>query len=263
MSLFDADGTSPDPAPRASSSGRWIAILVIVTAVAAGVYFYRSDDVPETGARVDPAPVAPAASVERPAPVEPVPEPEVEPVEETITPRPIIPAAPPPAPVRLRVRSDVDGADVFIDRQFVGKTPFESTDVGTGRHRVNVSAPGFDGFGQDVEIGDRLTELDVTFTVVRLDERVAVIHDHRFGDCSGHLVADVSGIRYETTDDDAFSVALEDLEEFAVDYVEHNLVVKVRGGREYNFTDTEENADLLFVFHREVDEARQRLSDAQ
>ena len=61
-----------------------------------------------------------------------------------------------------------------------------------GRHRINVSAPGFDGFSDDIEIGDTLTELDVAFTVVRLDQRVAVVHDHRFGECVGQLVASVT-----------------------------------------------------------------------
>ena len=56
-----------------------------------------------------------------------------------------------------------------------------------------------------------------------------------------------------------FEVALDALEEFAVDYLDHNLRIKVRGGRTYNFTDRTANADALFVFHREVEEARERL----
>ena len=34
----------------------------------------------------------------------------------------------------------------------------------------------------------------------------------------------------------------------------------MRGGRTYNFTDHESNADALFVFHREVEQARERLA---
>ena len=52
----------------------------------------------------------------------------------------------------------------------------------------------------------------------------------------------------------------DELEEFSMDYLEHNRRLKVRGGRTYNFTDEEPNADKLFVFHREVEEARTRLS---
>jgi len=37
--------------------------------------------------------------------------------------------------------------------------------------------------------------------------------------------------------------------------MEHNLRIKIRRGRTFNFTDTEANADRLFVFHREVEQA--------
>ena len=109
--------------------------------------------------------------------------------------------------------------------------------------------------GLGVEIGDTVTELDVAFTIVDLDERVAVIHKHRFGDCAGDLVASLDGIHYQTDGDDSFSVAVDALEEFSVDYLEHNLRIKIRGGRTFNFTDAQPNADRLFVFHREVEQA--------
>jgi hypothetical protein len=35
--------------------------------------------------------------------------------------------------------------------------------------------------------------------------------------------------------------------------------VKPRRGRQFNFTDPEGNADRLFVFHRDVEKARERL----
>jgi len=54
--------------------------------------------------------------------------------------------------------------------------------------------------------------------------------------------------------------AMADLEQFQVDYQEKNLKVKVRRGKQYNFTDPDGNADRLFVFHRDVDKARQRLA---
>jgi hypothetical protein len=46
---------------------------------------------------------------------------------------------------------------------------------------------------------------------------------------------------------------------FQVDYLEKNLKVKIKGGKQYNFTDPMGNADNLFVFQRDVDKARQRL----
>ena len=165
--------------------------LIALVALGEGAAFlFRSppSDVADTQPTAAPEPsvsaVPPAAAaIPEPAPPEAEPEAVVEPEP---TPEAVAPAPSPlPEPVRLRVRSDVAGADVFIDRTYVGVTPFESTDVAAGPHRVNVSAPGYDGFSQDVEIGDTVTELDVAFTVAELDERVAVIHKHRFHGCPG------------------------------------------------------------------------------
>ena len=122
-----------------------------------------------------------------------------------------------------------------------------------------MSAPGYDGYAEDVEITSALTTVSARFREVRLDQQVAVVHRHRFGDCEGRLAADTSGIAYRSDDDDAFEVAFDAIEEFAVDYLEHNLRLKVRGGRTYNFTDREANADALFAFHRDVERARERL----
>ncbi len=240
--------------------------IIFVLAVAVGVgYFvftrYASD--PESGDRVaarpdPPPPAAPAPElVVPPAPalepvVAPAPPPE---------PAPVV-AAPSPEP-RLRVSSDVLGADVFIDREFAGKTPFESFDVELGLHSVNVYAPGYEGVSYyDVAIGDEVTSLDLTFKVVRLDARVVVMHKHLSGSCEGELVADLNGIHYRTDDDDAFSVGLKALDEFSVDYLRHNLRLKLRDGQTYNFTDSEANADKLFVFHRDVEKAREKLASA-
>ena len=44
-----------------------------------------------------------------------------------------------------------------------------------------------------------------------------------------------------------------------MDYLDKNLRVKLPKGRQFNFTDPEGNADRLFVFHRDVDKARERL----
>jgi len=67
-------------------------------------------------------------------------------------------------------------------------------------------------------------------------------------------------VRYETVDKgDAFTSALVDLETFEVDYLEKNLRLKLRKGRQFNFTDPEGNADRIFVFHRDVEKARERL----
>jgi hypothetical protein len=38
-----------------------------------------------------------------------------------------------------------------------------------------------------------------------------------------------------------------------------DLRLTLRGGKKYDFTDPEGNADRLFVFHRDVEKARERL----
>ena len=129
-----------------------------------------------------------------------------------------------------------------------------------GPHRINVSARTYEGHVEDVDVTNELTTLSVTFKEVRLDQSIQVVHKHRFGDCEGQLVAGTDGIIYQTDHDDSFTVTLGALEEFAVNYLEHNLRIKPRGGRTYNFTDHEDNADTLFVFHREVEKARERLA---
>ena len=113
---------------------------------------------------------------------------------------------------------------------------------------------------ENVEITDQLTTLSIIFRQVHLDQQISVIHKHRFGNCKGQLLASTSGLHYRTDDDDTFEVTLDALEEFSVDYLEHNLRIKIRNSRTYNFTDQQENADALFVFHREVQEARERLA---
>ena len=254
-----------EPEETSSSSGRWI-LLVAVLVLGAGAAFLfgprwvGSDEVSDTTEGAAETRAAPASSAAPPAEAEPEPRPGYLAPKPNARPRSTrsAPAETLPAMALLRVTSDVDGADVFIDRRFVGKTPFESSDISPGPHRVNVSAPGYDGFSETVEIGEVPATLDLTFKTVHLDQRIAVVHKHELGACEGQLVATIDGIHYQTDDDDAFVADLDALEEFSVDYLEHNLRLKVRGGRTYDFTDSEPNADKLFVFHREVDRVRDR-----
>jgi hypothetical protein len=170
------------------------------------------------------------------------------------------PAVAAPAGPTLRVDSDVPGAHVFIDRNFLGTTPLTTRAVTTGTHRLNLSAPGYEGVAQSIEISPGSQEIVVKLREVRLDVKLDVVHKHRMGSCTGRLVATPQGMRYETThNEDSFSTALLDLETFEVDYPEKNLRIKPRQGKRFDFTDPEGNADHLFVFHRDVDKARERL----
>lgn len=154
------------------------------------------------------------------------------------------------APPRLRVTADVPGASVFLDREFVGRTPL-AVDVAEGRYSLQVSAEGLPPHTETVE----LVGGDVTARHVLLNESpaleasVAVEHKHGFGSCQGVLHASDAGLRYETDHKDAFSVALDDVERFELDYLDENLELKVRGGRRYNFRG---EPDALLVFHRQV-----------
>ena len=199
-----------------------------------------------------PAPVSESArrSARRgPAPKsEPAPSPAPAPVE-----------APPEAGI-LHIESDVPGAQVFIDREYIGATPVTAQNVKAGTHRLNVSVQGYDGIADTIEVSPGPRNILIRLKEVRLDSKIDVVHKHRMGSCKGRLVATPQGLRYETTDkDDAFSSALQELETFQVDYLEKNLRVKPRKGKRYDFTDPEGNADRLFVFHRDVEKARERL----
>jgi hypothetical protein len=165
------------------------------------------------------------------------------------------------APGVLRVRSDVDGASVFLDRTFLGTTPLEKTGLAPGTHQLNVSAEGYDGIAQRVEIGEAPAEVTVRFKEVRLDASVPVVHKHTMGSCEGRLAATVQGLRYDTANrGDAFTVAFDRLQAFEVDYLKKNLRVRIAGGKTFNFTEPSGNADALFVFHRDVEKARARLA---
>jgi hypothetical protein len=208
-------------------------------------------------------PAAPAA----PAPVAPAPSgsparPRAEPPAAAPTPVPAAPAGVEVVPDAgtLRIETDVPGAQVFIDRQFIGTAPVTAANLKPGTHQLNVSAEGFDGVARAIDVEPGPRDVMIRFKEVRLDARLAVVHKHRVGSCRGELVATPQGLRYTTDDkDDRFTAAFADLEAFQVDYQEKNLKVKLRKGKQFNFTDPDGNADRLFVFHRDVEKARERL----
>jgi hypothetical protein len=161
----------------------------------------------------------------------------------------------------LRIAADVPGAQVFLDRQYIGVVPITAENVKPGTHQLNVTAEGFDGIAQSIDVEPGPRDLTVRFREVRLKATLAVVHKHRLGSCTGQLLATPQGLRYETSDkDDRFDVPLKDIEAFTVDYQDKNLRVKVRKGKQYNFTDPDGNSDRLFVFHRDVEKVRLRVA---
>jgi len=132
--------------------------------------------------------------------------------------------------------------------------------VTPGRHQLTVSARGYDSYSEtiDVEPGERV--IQVAFKEVRLAARLDAVHKHGMGSCRGVLTATPQGIQFTASDGkDNFSVTMTDIQTFEVDYLAKNLRLRVRQGRTYNFGDPDNNADRLFVFHRDVDAARQRV----
>ena len=258
MSVFDETSEPKGPGLKI------VVGLVLLLAAGAGIYYVSlrepaappatpkaTPERPRPSARREPAPrrEAPAAA-ERPAP-------EARPAETA-------PAeAAPPARTGgvLRVRSDVPGAAVFLDRKFLGNTPLDVDGLASGSHRLNVSVEGYEGHAQAIVIGDTPAEVEIRFKDVVVNASLPVVHKHGVGSCSGRLVADTSGLRYETANaGDAFTMTFADVDTFVVDYLKKNLRVKKRGGRTWNFEDPNGQADPLFVFHRDVEKARARLA---
>ncbi|HLG56945.1 MAG TPA: PEGA domain-containing protein [Vicinamibacterales bacterium] len=220
-----------------------------------------------------PAPVPGARAAREPSPATPGaplpttrPETAPRPARRTPGSTPAAPAAPAGADAApelgtLRIEADVPNAQVFLDRQFVGTAPVTADRLKPGTHQLNVSAEGFDGIARTIDVEPGPRDVAVRFREVRLNATLAVVHKHRIGSCMGQLVATTQGLRYDTGDKgDQFTAPLADLETFVVDYQDKNLKIKLRKGRQYNFTDPDGNADRLFAFQRDVDKVRQRLA---
>ena len=253
---------SPNEQPTLRPLLLVLLVLLALSAAAVGLWWALKPAPPKEAAAAKtlapvavpaPAPSAPAAPE---APVAPKPRPAKK------VAAPAAPAAPPaPTTGELHIDSDVAGAMVFLDRKFIGNTPATASDVPPGTHHLNLTAEGFDGYSDDIDVAAGPADVMVRFKEIRLNEKVNVVHKHAFGSCEGRLVADPQGIRYETTNkSDAFSMKYAEIETFEVDYLKKNLVIKKRGGKQYNFTTKAENADPLFVFHRNVDKVRKQVA---
>jgi hypothetical protein len=178
-------------------------------------------------------------------------------------PKPAAPA-PPAAPTlaSLTLESDVPGASVFIDRAFVGNTPLTLDRLEPGTKRVQLTATGFDSVQKTITLDPGPNHISIRIKEVSLSAKTPVVHKHGIGSCDGTLVASLDGLQYVTTNKgDAFTLPYAQLETFSVDYLQKNLRVKQRGGKTWNFTNKAGNADPLFVFHRDVEAARKKLSD--
>ncbi|MEW5984761.1 MAG: PEGA domain-containing protein [Acidobacteriota bacterium] len=248
-----------------SSALKWIVLAATVVAIAGvGYLVYSVMNPPKPPAEATVVAPAPAPPPQRR--VEPAPEP----ARPAARPRPKReqPAAPMPAPPPepagpvLIVESDVPGASVFVDRVYLGTTPVRTTDVKPGQHQLNASAENQDGIARAISVAETgETTIALRFLEVTLDASIDVVHKHGIGSCQGTLRATTAGLRYETTNEgDAFALSFGEIEVFDVDYLKKNLRVKKAGGKTWNFTDRNDNADRLFIFHRDVTKAREKLA---
>jgi len=172
------------------------------------------------------------------------------------TPRPR--AEPRPLAPTLRVDADVPGANVYVDREFLGMTPVETRAFPAGPHRLNVSAEGYDMYAETIDLAPGSQEVVVRFKEVRLDERVDVVHKHGVGSCRGRLFATTVGRRYAGDKaGDSFEASFASLEPLEVDYLKKNLRVKAKGGKTWNFTS--DSAAALLGFQKAVEKARARM----
>ncbi len=248
-----------------------LALAVAALLIVGGAYLYLKRGTPPVerpAADVAAAPSSPAA--EPAAPVAPPPDAAAPaPAPARTAPRkadppPAAPAEPSaPTLATLILDTDVPGASVFVNREYVGTTPLRLDRLEPGTQQLKLTADGYDGIERSVDLAAGDNPVTLRFREVRLNERIAVAHKHGMGGCDGTLVATVNGLSYQTSHkNDAFTLPYAQVETFVVDYLEKNLRVKQKGGRTWNFTDkAADNADALFVFHRDVEAARKKLAD--
>ena len=244
--------------------GVLLAIVAVVLLGGTAYFLHRPQpaEPEETAATSEPR-VVPREDKPVPKPIRPVAEPPRK--SDTKKSAPEAPKAPEPPPLTLaslRLETDVPGASVFIDRQFVGNTPLTLDRLEPGTKRVQVTATGFESVQRTIDLNPGPNDVTIRVKEVRLSARTPVVHKHGMGSCEGQLTASLDGLRYDTSNkNDAFTLRYEQLETFSVDYLQKNLRVKQKGGKTWNFTDKNDSADALFVFHRDVAAARKKLAD--
>jgi hypothetical protein len=248
-----------------------IGVVALLVAAAAIVFIVtRETPVGESPAPVAsaPEPAEPAAPAPAPEPAPTAPAPAVTtapvkkaPVAKRAEPAPAVPVAATLA--TLILDTDVPGASVFINREYVGTTPLRLAKLEPGTKELKLTVDGHDGIERSVDLAAGDNPVTLRFREVRLNKRIPVAHKHGMGGCEGTLVATVDGLAYETSNkNDAFKLPYAQVESFLVDYLEKNLKVKQKGGKTWNFTDkAAANADALFVFHRDVEAARKKLAE--
>lgn len=243
-----------------------VATAVVVCAAAGGAWWLLGSK-PSAPPAKSRAPSAAPSSKARPGPpiatppkskdVSGVPRPREPREAPAPTPAPPVEAAPRMA--SLRIETDVPGASVLIDRLGVGDAPITIPNLTPGSHRVNVVAPGYEGFAETLELEPGERTLSIKFREITLDEKIDVIHKHAMGSCKGRLSASPDELRYTPTNGDhGFFVTLPGVQTLDVDYLQVALRVNAQG-KTFNFTAADGNAERLLIFKTNVTNARTRV----
>ncbi len=154
---------SSDLTPRRSRRPAAVAAILALVAVAVAVAYWQLS-------RPAPEPVKPRPPATAPAPsLLPRPTPSAS-ATVRVAPPPRRASPAPAAPPLLHVEADVEGADVFVDRRFVGKAPLDVRDVQPGARRIQVAAEGYETQTEEVQIGGEPVRVLARFKELRLDE---------------------------------------------------------------------------------------------
>src|SRR5262245_9407133 len=132
------------------------AVVAVIVLGGAAYYLHRPRPKPVEVVTPAPAPRVVPKKVDPPAPIVTTPAaetPKKAPPKKAAAepaPAPAAPAAPTHA--SLKLESDVPGASVFIDRQFVGNTPLSLDKLEPGSKRIQLTATGFDSVQKTIEL---------------------------------------------------------------------------------------------------------------
>ena len=124
-----------DENAQGGAAGKLLALAVVLLIAGGAAYWFLGRSAPEE----------PEPQVEESAPVV---EAEPEPVESEPEPAP----RDVPSTGSLRVTSDETGAEVFLDGERVGTTPYEDPDIHIGDYEVRVSLDGYVDYTESVRV---------------------------------------------------------------------------------------------------------------
>lgn len=106
----------------------------------------------------------------------------------------------------LRVKTDVTGAQVFLDEEAVGQTPLTLTSVAAGKHVLALVKEGYNRHEQEVEvIPSKMASVFVVMMpyatpLPQLPVKYSAIHKHVSGYCKGVLTVNADGLDYKSDD---------------------------------------------------------------